>query len=737
MPLSQSLPPKLLLQLEAEFPGEGPLFAMAADLDPQRHGGQTWVALCPHFVFSFPPKGPLLSIPLTELKEARIDEGFGTCRLVADLKNESRVEIACYTATLVPEFAALTRLINDRASGRATQAPDAIEPAFCPTCGQGLTERGATCSRCVPRWRVVTRLTALLKPYRFKVTVLMTLTFFMIAVQLLPPFITKQIVDRVITPKQTGGELILWVAALIGCALFFLLARLAHGRLTGWLSARLVTDLRQRLHGQLQRLHLIYHQRRESGELVGRVMNDTGELQQFLIEGLPFLISNSISFVAIAGILLSINAPLALLVFLPVPFLIFGGGFFWRKLEPLFHRRGSRISQMHTAINETMVGIKAVKAFGQESRRDGAFGKAAEGWFQVNTHLHNTWVGFSENMMFIMSTGVALVWYFAARNIASGGNFSLGDLLAFVGYIWMFYGPLQWFTAIFNWTTHATTAAVRIFAVLDEKTETENNPPSFPQAPCRGEIVFEDVRFSYERGKEVLKGVSFRVEAGTMVGLVGKSGSGKSTLISLICRFYHPDSGRLILDGVPLDQVSLGQLRKNIGVVMQDPWLFNGSLLENIRFGRPEASFEEVVRAARAARAHEFILDKEEGYDTLVGEGGAKLSGGERQRLSIARAILHDPPLLILDEATSAVDSETEKAIQEAIANLIQGRTTVAIAHRLATLRHAHRLVVVEDGRVAEEGTHEELLAKGDGHFTRLVKLQTENNRMREAFVSV
>jgi ATP-binding cassette subfamily B protein len=231
--------------------------------------------------------------------------------------------------------------------------------------------------------------------------------------------------------------------------------------------------------------------------------------------------------------------------------------------------------------------------------------------------------------------------------------------------------------------------------------------------------------------------VSFRVEAGTLVGLVGESGSGKSTLISLICRFYHPDSGRLLLDGVPMSQVSLGQIRKNIGVVMQDPWLFNGSLLENIRFGRPEASFEEVVRAARAARAHEFILDKEEGYDTLVGEGGAKLSGGERQRLSIARAILHDPPLLILDEATSAVDSETEKAIQEAIANLIHGRTTVAIAHRLATLRHAHRLVVVEDGRVAEEGTHEELLANSDGHFARLVKLQTENNRMREAFVSV
>lgn len=673
-----------------------------------------------------------VDVLFAELKTVSTEELWGGARLHAETTAGARVRLVAGTRLQVPEFAALARMVNELAAGRTPHLPDDLKPAICPACGAPLTERGASCVRCVPRRRIMFRLLALLSPYRNRVTVLMAVTLVMIGAQLLPPWITKQIVDRVITNGHRD-ELPWWIGGMIGCALLFFVGRVVNGRLTAWLSARLVTDLRITLHGHLQRLRIGWHQKREAGELVGRVMNDTGELNQFLIEGVPFIITNAISFVAIAVILVSINASLALLVFLPVPFLIIGGGYFWRRLSPLFHRQGAAVGRMHAELSESLHGIRAVKAGVQETRRDRAFTTAAEGWMGMRMRLSNTFNGFSEGMMCVMSIGVALVWWSAARRIGvADSGFTTGDLLAFVGYIWMFYGPLQWFTAVFNWMTHAVTGAERIFAVLDEKPEIADAPSAKPVTRIRGALEFRDVRFSYERGKEVLKGVTFRVEPGTMVGLVGRSGSGKSTIISLLARFHDPDSGHILLDGEDLTGLRLADLRRQIGVVMQEPFLFNGSILENIRFAKPEATFDEVVRAARAARAHEFILDKDDGYDTLVGDGGVKLSGGEKQRISIARAILGDPPLLILDEATSAVDSETEAGIQEAIATLIKGRTTIAIAHRLATLRDAHRLVVVEDGLIVEEGSHEELLAKEDGHFAKLVKLQQENNRIRE-----
>jgi ATP-binding cassette subfamily B protein len=281
-----------------------------------------------------------------------------------------------------------------------------------------------------------------------------------------------------------------------------------------------------------------------------------------------------------------------------------------------------------------------------------------------------------------------------------------------------------------NWMTHAFSGAERIFAVLDSKEEVYDAPDAVAIPRIRGAIGFKDVRFSYERGKEIIKGISFDIAAGEMVGLVGKSGAGKSTVINLVCRFHDVDFGTITVDGHPIDKVRLESLRRQIGMVMQEPFLFNASILENISYGLPDVSFEEVVTAARAANAHDFILDKEDGYDTVIGERGVKLSGGEKQRLAIARAILHDPPILILDEATSSVDTETEKLIQDAIATLIRGRTTIAIAHRLSTLRNADRLIVIDDGRVAEIGPHEDLMAK-DGIYAKLVRMQTELSKVR------
>ncbi|MCL2000053.1 MAG: ABC transporter ATP-binding protein/permease, partial [Planctomycetes bacterium] len=313
---------------------------------------------------------------------------------------------------------------------------------------------------------------------------------------------------------------------------------------------------------------------------------------------------------------------------------------------------------------------------------------------------------------------------------APGESLTLGDITAYVGYMWMFYGPLQWFTVIANWMNHAFASAERIFSVLDAQPEVYDPPAVRPAPKFRGWVEFRKVRFSYERGKEVIKGIDLDIRPGEMVGLVGKSGAGKSTIVNLLCRFFDVDSGEIRIDGHPIREFRLLDLRRQIGIVMQDPFLFRASLLENIRYGSPGCSFLDVVRAAKAAHAHEFIVNKEFGYDTMVGEGGITLSGGERQRIAIARAILHNPPILILDEATSSVDTETEKAIQDAIAELIRERTVIAIAHRLATLRNAVRLVVVDEGRIVEVGTHDELML-GNGLYANQVRTQTELNKLR------
>ena len=733
MPVQTSCPPEIRRAL-----GEAQVrFALAADLDHQRRYGTTWVVVTGERLIALAGEVARAQPKLSEISETRVDELYGAARLVAVIGGQDHV-LAYYTRRLVPEFATLCRVINDLIAARPALLPEAQPGADCARCGAPLSERGAPCGLCVPRGQIVRRLVALLVPYRAQAVALTALILLSLACQLTLPYLTKLLMDEVID----GGrrDLLPWlIGGMLGCGALFSAAKVWSGRTVGWLSGRLTADLRARLHGHILRLRMTYLGKRDHGELVSRVMNDTGELQHFLADGLPYLLVQSVQFVVLAAILVSLDPWLALLVFVPVPFLVGGGRWFWSRLVPLFHRRGSRNGSLHSVLGETLHGLKAVKAFTQEGARDTAFGAANERAFATGFGIHRTFVGFSEGMFWVMSIGVALVWLFGSARLstpAAGETLTRGDLIAFVGYIWMFYGPLQWSTAILNWMTNAFAGAERIFNVLDEPLE-KDAPAAVDPGRIVGAVELRDVRFSYERGKEVLKGVSLTVEAGQMIGLVGRSGAGKSTVISLLGRLFEPDSGEVLIDGIPASRIQLARLRRSIGVVMQDPFLFNASIVDNIRFGRPDASFADVVRAARAACAHEFILDKEDGYDTIIGEGGAKLSGGERQRLAIARAILNDPPILILDEATSAVDAETEAAIQLAIGRLVQGRTTIAIAHRLATLRHASRLVVIEDGGVAETGTHEELLAKPDGAFAKLVKLQQENNRLRDEMVAL
>ncbi|MGK0185736.1 MAG: ATP-binding cassette subfamily B protein [Verrucomicrobiales bacterium] len=727
-------------KFQSEFPvAVDCLVCMQSDLNQAGHFSVSWLAITNDHVLVFEEESAPVVLALQDIDEVEVDELFSAGRLVARMKNKSAVALISYSRNLVPEFAAAARMIDDLSHQRPLIYPE-LEGAAVSDSGIPLPRRGGHSPMDVPRWKILGRLTHFLVPYKGKVIILMTLIFISVLAQMATPLLTKYIVDGILRDAganqagllEAGRELDFYVLLIAISFVVILFTRLWANSLKVWISGRLTADLRGHLHRKMQRLSMDYHNKRESGELVGRVMGDTAELQHFLVDGVPFLFVNVLSFIGIGAILVWLHPFLALCVFLPVPFLLGGGTWFWKRLIPLFHKRGNRNSVLHSSLGESIRGVKAIKALGQEGRRHRSFSSTNENLFKVSFRVDRTFIRFFEVMALFMGFGTVAVWYFGGHSILTpDSNFSFGDLIAFIGYMAMFYGPLQWFTAVVNWMTHAFASTERILQVLDQKSESYDVPGAVAMPTVQGAVAFEDVRFSYSRGKEVIRGVSFSIEAGQMIGLVGKSGAGKSTIINLICRFYDPDSGRILIDGNDLKDIKLSDWRKHIGIVMQDPFLFSANIADNIAYGAPDASFEDVVRAARAAKAHDFILEKEEGYDTVLGEGGVELSGGERQRIAIARAILNDPPVLILDEATSAVDSETEKAIQEAISTLVKGRTTIAIAHRLATLRNADRLVVIENGKVLEQGTHEELLAKKDGHFANLVNLQAENNRLR------
>ncbi|MFP4012696.1 MAG: ABC transporter ATP-binding protein [Chitinispirillaceae bacterium] len=705
------------------------LYFQTSDLTLRRTYGESHLVLTHNSLLVVCDKKIITELPLDAIKEIRIDELIGGGRLSAVLESDVK-HLIYYSNHKVPHFATAARHIMNVIRNETKEHPEEDPHAYCSRCGSPLPERESNCPRCVPKLKILRRILSLTAPYKGKVIALIAVTTLGVLFQVIPPYITKKIVDEVITGGHTD-RIFLYTGAMVFAGLFYLLMRLVNIQLTSWISARIVSDLRSKLHSVLQHLKLSFFSKREPGEIVGRVMHDTGELLQFLVEGMPYLLINSISFVVVFIILLRMSWSLTLLVFLPVPFLVFGSRWFWRKLHPLFLKHSSTIGHMHSVLGESFHGLRVIKAFSQEKRRIDMFDKVNSKLAGIEMRAHRIMGSVNEVMYGIMNLGVAMVWYFAVEMITGKPPaLTLGDLLAFVGYIWLFYGPLQWFSVILNWMTQAFAGAERIFEVIDSSPESYDRSDAVELPGIRGQVEFRDVHFSYERGKEVIKGVSFNIKQGEVIGLVGRSGAGKSTIINLLSRFFEPDSGEILVDGMPIDKIKLAQLRKSLGIVLQDPFLFNATIAENIAYGLDNAGFKEIMEAAKAAYAHDFIVSKPDGYDTIVGEGGVCLSGGEKQRIAIARAVLHNPPILILDEATSAVDASTEMHIQEAISSLIRGRTTIAIAHRLSTLRNADRLMIVDNGKIAEIGTHEELMAR-EGIYAELASSYNKMNTLQ------
>jgi ATP-binding cassette subfamily B protein len=574
------------------------------------------------------------------------------------------------------------------------------------------------------------RLFGFARPRLGKVLLGFGLTLATTAVSLIPPYLTMPLVDEVLVPWQASAApgfdaaqrtLVLYLGGLGLAAVVAWLLAWAQGAVLAWVSELISADLRNRAFSHLTRLSLQYFGGKRTGDLISRISSETDRLCSFLSDTLIDFVTDVLMIVGTSIVLFTLDPLLALAALVSFPPIAW---FMMRVRGSLTHgflRGGRAWSQMTNILADTIPGIRVVKAFSQEDREIKRFAQANERIVEVNNRVNALWTSFWPLVALLNQLGLLVVWAVGAYQVLHH-HITVGVLTAFIAYIGRFYARVESMSRMLTQTQRASAAAQRLFEILDRVPSMQAPQAAVPLGSVKGELSFERVSFRYH-SRLVLDEVSFRVEPGQMLGIVGHTGSGKSTVANLVCRFYDASSGSVRLDGTDVTSLSVEQYRRHIGIVLQDSFLFFGTIGENIAYGVPEAAPGRVLDAARAARAHEFVLKLPEAYDSLVGERGQSLSGGERQRVAIARAILVDPQILVLDEATSAVDAQTEREIQRALDNVVAGRTTIAIAHRLSTLAKADRLLVLKDGRVVETGTHAELLAR-EGEYWRLQRSQ-------------
>ncbi len=608
----------------------------------------------------------------------------------------------------------------------------------CPNCKAPLEPDQDECPICTkvvhtpPSTWTLFRLWRFAKPYRGQLLLGFVLMLLGTAAHQVPPYLTIPLVDNVLIPFQNGQHIepttiAMYLAGLLGAGLLAWILSWAKTYILALASERIAADLRTTTYEHLLQLSLEYFGGKRTGDLLSRVGSESDRIAVYLSLHLTDFASDVVMIVMTAVILFSMNPYLALVTLVPLPFIGWMIHFVRYRLRTGFEKIDRVWGEVTNVLADTIPGIRVVKAFAQEQREARRFRDANRHNLLVNDRINKIWSLFSPSVSLLTEVGLLVVWGFGIWQV-SKGEITVGMLLAAIAYIGRFYGRLDSMSRIVSVTQKSASAAKRIFDILDHVSSVPE-----PAVPVRvdkveGRIEVRDVGFRYGN-RQVNKGISLDIAPGEMIGLVGHSGSGKSTLVNLICRFYDVSEGSIRVDGVDIRSYAIADYRKNIGLVLQEPFLFFGTIAENIAYGKPDATRDDIIAAARAAHAHEFILRLPQGYDSMVGERGQGLSGGERQRISIARALLIDPRILILDEATSSVDSETEKEIQKALENLVQGRTTIAIAHRLSTLHRADRLVVLDRGRVVEEGTHDALMAK-EGAYFNLYQAQARNNQL-------
>ena len=604
---------------------------------------------------------------------------------------------------------------------------------YCECCGRALPGT-RECPYCDGKFITLKKFLVLCEPYKFK---MLAIALFMTAgsfLSILLPEVQQQFIDGVLR-ERTGDmkDVLFFIGVMLGLTLLMIAVNVTKSWWCVSLGAKISMDLRAKLYQKVQILSLAFQQKRKPGELMNRISQDTRRIRHFMEQVFGHMFSSLFTMVGALVVMFTMNWKLTLLSTIFVYVVMFISMMWRKKMRRMWRMQWVKEDRVSNRLQDVISGMRVVKSFGREESEAQKFSDLTEDFAKLQKKNETFYAVFSPLMTFTMGMGVYLATYFGGLKVLSN-EMTNGELLQFITYTTTLYGPLGMITNLPRQLMQVLTSLERIYDILDEEPDIKNseNAETFE---IQGDIAFEDVSFGYRSYEPVLENITLSVKKGEMIGLVGASGAGKSTMINLLMRLYDPDEGTIRVDGRDLRDVEMECLHSQIGVVLQETFLFSGTILNNIRFAKQDATFEEVVRAAKAANAHDFIIKTPDGYNTYVGEKGHNLSGGERQRIAIARAILNNPKLLILDEATSALDTESEYMIQQALERLIEGRTTFAIAHRLSTLRNANRLVVIDAHKIAEVGTHNELLEK-KGIYYNLVTAQLQMQGEKPEMVS-
>jgi ATP-binding cassette subfamily B protein len=679
-------------------------------------------------------KAVRMELARRDISEIRTRQGIGGGFMDARVEGVF-VEILAYSNANADTFHKVASKLKKWLAGEPVEVgpDDDYDPRKCPTCGLSLEHKGELCRRCVDRGKVLSRVLSLMRPYRGWAVIMLLVLLAVIGLRMVPPRLTKILVDEVINQPSLDtaariASLSRLVACLLGVLVLSAIGDAINGRLSSFVGTQVTNGLRNSLFKKLTQLSVDYYDRHSVGHLISRMGNDTDAMRDFVRQATQGFLAQILMVIVTGAMLFSISWKLALWTLLPAPLVIIASIFYWKRVYPRYFRVWDSGSRMMGAFGSVLSGIRVVKAFGQEPHEEARFARSSAYVRDSQRRVEYTTSIFNPAMGLIFSLGSIIVWYVGGRDIILKRGLTLGDLMAFFGYLGMFYGPLTTMSQLTDWSTRFLTAAQRTFEILDTSPQILMAEKPKRLTSPKGSVAFHNVTFGYSRHEPVIKSVSLEIKPAERIGIVGKSGSGKTTLINLLARFYDVDEGAVLVDGVDVRDLDARDINRTVGIVLQEPFLFRGTIYENITYGRHDATPEQVLTAAKAANAHDFIVRHALGYDTYIGERGAGLSGGERQRISIARALLYDPKILVLDEATSNVDTESEQLIQGALMRVTQGRTTIAIAHRLSTLKNSDRIIVVDEGRIIEQGTHEELLALGRMYY-RLVKIQTELSR--------
>lgn len=728
MELNVPLPQNLRELLKGQV-SEEPVYCVNPDVDLDgRFTEGVYVGATKAHLFAIYNR-QLNIIKLADCENVQVRKQVDSGILTATINGVER-PIARFTLKHSTQMACLARGVKLFLKGQTEKRVENHDrEKTCPTCGRMLNRAGK-CFKCNKKSQSLNRILEICRPYWLTFLIVFLIMAMTTALNLGQQFVLRWFVDGFLSVgKGNIGDIAVFIALYFGFVLMGFAGSLIKSFLSSRLGMRISYNLRKQLTSHVQGLSMSFLHKRNTGELLERIFSDTYNIRVFFSNSFCNMFHQVVTLIALTVLMLVLNWKLALAAFAFAPLIIIFARTFWPHIRKIFHRQRRKNDRMHNKLQDVLSGIRIVKSYGREKAEIEQFDALNDDFARVQKKNELFFATVFPVLSLLLSFGTYLIVYLGGLDVLAG-NMTPGALMQFVSYAGMLLGPLSWMSFLPRQIVNATTSLDRIYDILDEKSEitVAQNPV---KREINGEIEFKDVVFGYLSHEIVLDGINLKVAPGEMIGLVGASGTGKSTIINLVMRLYDVDEGEITVDGVDIKNYEPEDYHRQIGVVLQETFLFAGTVLDNLRFAKPEASLEEVIKAAKAASAHEFICKLPDGYNTYVGEKGHTLSGGEKQRIAIARAILGDPKILILDEATSALDTESEYQIQKALERLRQGRTTFAIAHRLSTLKSADRIAVIDDHKIAELGTHNELLRK-KGIYYGLVMAQLEMNGRKQ-----